>query len=171
MKNFKQFLKENYDFSSVQVKLPTDVSELVRAFGNEIPDNELAPDGRDDRPHITVKYGLHSSSVDALDGINLPDKITAVMGKTSLFENDEDVLKVDIISPDLVDLNELITNGTKTTQTQNAYHSHATIAYLLKGEGKKYARHDRFEGIELEFNDIEFSSKDDHDYISIILGK
>lgn len=167
MKDFKQFMNENYDFSSVQVKMPDEISKMILDFGAEIPDNELASDGRDDRPHITVKYGLHSGSVDALDGIILPDKITAVMGKTSLFENDEDVLKVDIISPDLADLNAAITNGTKTTQTQNAYHSHVTIAYLLKGEGKKYAGDDRFEGMEIEFNNIEFSSKDDNKYIRI----
>jgi 2'-5' RNA ligase len=169
MKNFKQFLKENYDFSSVQVKLPSDVSELIRAFGREIPDIELAPDGREKRPHITIKYGLHSSSPDVLKNVELPSKITAVMGKTSLFENDEDVLKIDIISDDLQRLNKEIISKTKTTETQNEYYPHATIAYLKKGEGKKYSGDDRFEGMEIEFDSIEFSSKDDNNYIRIPL--
>jgi len=169
MKYFNQFLIENYKFSSVQVKMPDDISKMIVEFGMEIPKKHLAADGRDDRPHITIKYGIHSESVDVLDDITLPDKITAVMGKTSLFENDTDVLKVDIISQDLSDLNMAITKGTKTTQTQCEYHSHVTIAYLLKGKGQKYTNDDRFEGKEIEFNNIEFSSKNDNKYIKINL--
>jgi len=169
MKSYKTFLNENYDYSSVQVKMPEDVSELMRAYGREIPDIELAPDGRDLRPHITIKYGIHSSTPDVLDSVVLPNKITAVMRKSSLFENDKDVLKIDIESDDLRRLNAEIVSKIKTTETQNEYHPHATIAYLKKGEGKKYAGDDRFDGMEIEFTSIEFSSKDDNKYIKIDL--
>ena len=90
MKTFNSFINESYDFSSVQVRMPDNVRSNIIQFGKKIPNSELASDGRDDRPHITIKYGLHSGSIDALDKIlpMLPNKITASLGKISLFSND-----------------------------------------------------------------------------------
>lgn len=174
MKTYKQFINESYSYSSVQVKMPTGIGARMVNFGSEIPDDELAVDGRDERPHITIKYGLTSPSVDALDSIKeqFPEKITATMGKTSLFTSDNnDVLKVDIDSPDLVALNKLIVDNTDNVNTHPEYHAHSTIAYIKSGNGSKYAGDDRFDGEKVSFSVIEFSSKDNDKYIKIPLRR
>ena len=173
MKTFKSFINVSYDYSSVQVRIPDNVRTRIIEFGKKIPDDELASDGRDDRPHITIKYGLHSGSIDALTGIlpMLPNKITASLGEITTFSNDkEDVLKIDIDSPELTRLNKIITDNTKNTTTYPNYEPHCTIAYMKKGTASKY-KGDEFKGVSVEFNAIEFSSKDNDEYLTIHLGK
>jgi len=48
-----------HKFSSTQVNLPAEVADRIVAFGKRIPDADLADNGRETEPHITVKYGLH----------------------------------------------------------------------------------------------------------------
>ncbi len=111
------------------------------AHGASIPDSKLAADGRETQPHITVKYGLHGNDPAEVAKVlqNIPP-ITATLGKTSLFSNDDaDVLKVDVDSPDLHRLNKLIAEALPNTDTHPEYQPHATIAYLKPGQGKAYS--------------------------------
>lgn len=162
MISFKNFVNECYDYSSVQVRIESNIARMMIDFGNEIPDDQLAGKGREDNPHITIKYGLLSNDPAVLDNVMLPSIIHAVMGKTSLFRSKEfDVLKVDIQSTDMVSLNAAIVAGTENVNTHPEYHPHATIAYLLPGMGDKYIGDNRFEGVNLIFEEIEFSGSDD----------
>jgi 2'-5' RNA ligase len=172
MKSFQTFLFESYNFSSVQVRLDDETSKMVLDFADSIPDEFIGADVRENRPHITVKYGLHTDDVEEVKALPLPKKITAKMGKTSLFSNDyADVLKIEIISPDLVSLNKLISENLKTTDTFPDYIPHATIAYLKPAHGKGYVNDKRFQGRELVFDFIEFSPKANNIYIPIPLDK
>ncbi len=171
MKSFTTFVNETYDFSSVQVKIPDNIAIEMIAMGNEISQQDIAEDGRDSRPHITVKYGLHSSGPEELAKIGFPRQVKARMGKVSMFSNENvNVLKVDISSPDLEYMNKDITNNTKNTTTFPDYHPHSTIAYLKPGKGEEFVGDTRFEGREIVFDVIEFSSKDDDEYQQIKLG-
>ena len=162
MLSFKTYLLEEYEFSSVQVVLPICIADKINEFSGAIPDEEIAEDGRELHPHITIKYGLHSHCPKQVMALELPESITITLGKTSIFENDTgDVLKVDIISDDLHKLNALIAKKLKVTDTYPDYIPHATIAYLKPGNGKKYAGDDRFEGLTWTFAKIEFSGSDD----------
>lgn len=162
MMSFKIFINEKYDFSSVHVILPDSVAKMIVEYGMEISEAELHPKGREDRPHITVKYGLHSADPGVLNGIALPSKINAVMGDSSIFSCDEfDVVKIDIQSPDLITSNAMIVAGTDNTNTHPEYHAHATVAYLLPGQGAKYIGDKRFNGISLVFDEVEFSGHDE----------
>jgi len=172
MKRFKDYevLVEEHAYSSVQVKMPICIGIQMMELAASIPDEDLAEDGRDMRPHITIKYGLHSTNPDIIKNLELPERITVILGKTSLFRTeDADVLKIDVDSDDLVRLNKLITDKTENTTTYSEYNAHATIAYLKPGKGEPYVGDDRFDGITWTFNNIEFSSKDDDEYISISL--
>ena len=80
------------------------------------------------------------------------------------------MLKIYIVSPELTRLNKIITNNTENTTTFPNYEPHCTIAYMKKGTGSKYTG-DEFKGISVEFNSIEFSSKDNNEYVAIHLGK
>lgn len=162
MKQFKGFVVEEYDFSSTQVKLPVCIADIIKQFASKIPDEELAEDGRELNPHITIKYGIHSTNPKVVTSLELPCSITVTLGKTSVFElENSDVLKIDVISDDLHKLNDLISSNVKVTNTFPDYIPHATIAYLKPGLGKKYAGNDSFEGLTWTFAKIEFSGSDD----------
>jgi 2'-5' RNA ligase len=78
----------------------------------------------------------------------------------SLFENDEyDVLKFNVISNDLAKLNKLMKGNFEYTSNYPNYIPHLTIAYLKKGEGKKYIKN--METLEIEnINNFIYSDKD-----------
>lgn len=153
------------DYSSTQVNLPQDIGDKVRAFAALIPDADLAENGRENEPHITVKYGLHGEDPDEIRRV-LADEppITVTLGKTSIFPNGEsdngDVVKIDVDSPDLHRLNKKIAAALPVTDTHPEYKPHVTIAYVKPGEGKKFAGSDALAGQSITLDHIVFSSKD-----------
>lgn len=103
--------------------------------------------GLEDEPHTTVLFGFHDKEVSLEEIQNVvkkylkgKDKIEVNLTGISLFENkDFDVLKFDIESEDLKNLNELLKEF-PNTNSHPEYHPHTTIAYLLPGTGKKYVK-------------------------------
>lgn len=162
MKQFKSFVVEEYEFSSTHVKLPTCISFIMSEFIKKIPKDELAENGIETKPHITIKYGIHSTNPKSVTSLELPCKITVTLGKTSIFQlPNSDVLKIDVKSDDLHKLNALISSNVKTTDTFPEYVPHATLAYLKPGFGEKYVGDTTFEGLTWTFSKIEFSGSDD----------
>jgi len=160
---------ETHQFSSTQVNLPKEVAGKVLALGKKIPDGELAEDGREETPHITVKYGLHDQEPEAVQKI-LADEgpITVTLGKTSVFPAKkvkagggpaDDVLKIDVEGPELERLNKKISDALPHTDTFPDYKPHVTVAYLKPGEGKKYAGDDSLEGTKITLGAVTFSNK------------
>lgn len=159
--------KVTYDYSSTQTNLPLTARPVqkILAFGKQIPDNMLAEDGREETPHITVKYGLHGEDPAEVQKL-LADEgpITVTLGKTSVFPaattgQPYDVVKVDVESPDLHRLNAKIADALPHTDTFPTYEPHITVAYVKPGEGQKYADKEFVEGMKLTLPSIHFSSK------------
>lgn len=151
-----------HKFSSTQANLPKDVADEITAFGRRIPDRDLADDGRETEPHITLKYGLHGwdpkIAEQALAG---EGPIRVKLGKVSLFENDDfDVVKVDVESPGLHRLNQKMAEAHPNTENHPTYEPHATIAYVRKGRGAKYANSSFLEGHTITLDRITFSGRD-----------
>jgi 2'-5' RNA ligase len=98
--------------------------------------------GRELEPHITVLFGLHSDVSDE-DIEKITNKITSIdfdLAGISCFENSMfDVLKFDIESEDLHELNKKFSELPHTTDYPD-YHPHSTICYLKKGMGEKYVK-------------------------------
>lgn len=161
----KQAGEEEHEFSSTQLDLPSDLSESIHAWGVEqIDDSELTGDGRQDVDdmHVTVLYGLEAQTPDRVDELargSGPVELT--LGKTSIFTTeDADVVKVEIeVAPQLKKLRETLEANTKNTQTFPDYKPHITIAYVKKGEGKKYAGSDAFAGQKVTISALQFSDK------------
>lgn len=152
-----------YKFSSTQVNLPAEVADRIIAFGRRIPDADLADDGREDEPHVTVKFGLHGSDPKfAREALAGEGPVKATFGKVSLFETnpDFDVVKVDIISPDLHRLNKKVAESQPVTDTHPTYQPHATIAYVRKGRGAKHVGNDFLEGKTITLDSVTFSGRD-----------
>lgn len=137
------------------------VADKVRKLAASIPDADLAADGRETEPHVTVKFGLHADDASNLTRVVRGfGPIRFKLGKTSLFQNPQhDVLKVDVDSSDLHRLNKLISDKLPHTDTHPDYKPHVTIAYVKPGMGRKYAGVASLEGCELSANRIVFSDK------------
>jgi 2'-5' RNA ligase len=163
MRMYGQKKEPDREFSSTQVDIPSGAAKKLLAMGRAIPDADLAEDGRETEAHITVKFGLHDAKpsrklIGALAGFGA---VSATLGKTSLFQNDEaDVVKIEVSSPDLHRLNRLISRTVACTDTHPTYTPHATVAYVKPGRGKKYAGDDSLAGTKLEFDSVVFSAKD-----------
>lgn len=151
-------------FSSTQLNLPDEHAQAIKDFAAKIPDADLAGDGREDKPHVTVKYGLHGEDPDAVRELlaNQPP-ITVKLGKTSMFPAGEsgngDVVKADVDSPELHALNKKIADALPHTDTHPDYKPHATIAYVKPGEGKKYVGDSSLAGRTMTIDHLTFSGK------------
>ncbi len=118
--------------------------------------------GLEDEPHTTLLYGLHEGVT--IDDIkNITTKYTfgpCIIKNASLFENDDyDVLKFDVdglnIKPCNKDLKSL-----PHTNSFPEYHPHLTIAYITKGNGKKYTNMLKGQTFELAPSHIIYSLPD-----------
>lgn len=158
-----------YQYSSTQINLPQDLAEKVKSWGRKfVSEKDLYVDkednisGFDDSPHITVKYGIHTSNVEEVKKtLSHQGPIRFKLGKISKFTTNPkfDVLKIEVDSPDLHDLNKQISNGVECTDTHPTYNPHVTIAYIKKGTGPTESL-DYFQGMPGEVGSIEFSPKD-----------
>jgi 2'-5' RNA ligase len=155
--------KEAFDYSSIQCNMPLDLAEEIISWGKEnIPDEDLTGDGREKDIHITIKYGLHDHDpFEVRELLSNFGPIDITLGKTSIFTGDEfDVVKIDVISPGLCELNALISKNFKHTDTHPKYIPHLTVAYVKSGTGKKYVGSDQFKGRKIKVDSVIFSGND-----------
>jgi len=159
-------MEHKHDFSSTQIHLPKDIGAAISRLAATIPEADLSEDGREDVPHVTVKYGLHTNNAADVRELLRDEPPTHVtFGKTSLFTADEtkkdyDVVTVSVESPDLRHLNKVLSRALKVTDTHPTYKPHATVAYVKAGCGKKYADLADLEGKTAVVNTVHFSDKD-----------
>jgi hypothetical protein len=134
-----------YKFSCTQIQAPADIAGFLMQWGKQnIPEENLYYDekgdnGREVEPHVTVKYGLQipapNQALLQIIGTTKPFKVK--LGLVSLFENPKfDVVKVDVDSPELHQLNRAISEAIPCKDTFPDYHPHMTIAYVKKGTGR-----------------------------------
>ena len=140
--------KRKYDYGCVMVGLNTDTdkwNEIQNRIDEDdlyFGDGENGGYGRELDCHVTILFGVHEDVKD--------DKVETLIGKIkkpeltlkkiSSFENEKfDVLKFDVESQDLHELNKTFKTLPHTTDFQE-YQPHATICYNLKGKAKKYIK-------------------------------
>lgn len=156
------------DFASTQLDLPAMTG--IRELRYRISSEHLHEKGREDKPHITVRYGLHSKDTeDVRPIIERFSPIEITLGKTSHFEAEEfDVVKVDVESPALRALHKAL-GVVPHTDTHATYNPHLTLAYVQKGYGKLYDGWTALEGLKYTFHAVTFSTKDrDKVYIALL---
>jgi hypothetical protein len=152
-------------YSSTHFLLPKDTAARVLGMGVAIPDDDLAGKGRVPDPHLTVLYGLHAddpSKVAALVSGFGPVKVT--LGNTAIFQSrhvggNYDVLRIDVESPDLHRLHELLTKLPHAGLHAN-YVPHVTVCHTKPYRAVKYSRRPDFAGTVLTFDELVFSAKD-----------
>lgn len=102
--------------------------------------------GREDEPHVTLLYGLHTNIPDkTIEDISKEIEIVELkLKKISIFDTHDkfDVVKFDIIGDSKKALSKMNKEYVKLPHTTDYpdYHPHTTIAYVKSGTGKKYAK-------------------------------
>jgi 2'-5' RNA ligase len=153
----------------VQVNLPEVIADEVMLWGyKKVKDKDLytPPEdyihGREEEPHVTVLYGIHSQ---------LPTEVTKLISNglsfdiklknISIFTNNAmfDVVKVEAISPSLNYFNSLLRNNVGNTQYFNNYQPHVTVAYIKKGKCSDLCGGVDFKDVKWNVNTVIFSSK------------
>ncbi len=136
---------EEKKYAYVGLDINGDVKEKILSLGKLIDDKDLGEDGREDNPHVTIKYGLHSDDPETvratLESIN---QVNYNIGAPSLFSGSEsgkdyDVIKLDVESDDIRALNTKL-SGLPHTDTHKQFNPHVTIGYVKKGLGEKYLK-------------------------------
>lgn len=152
-----------HKFSSTQIALPKALMSVVKKMAAKIPDSDLAEDGREDDPHVTVLYGIHSGDPKGAASLLAKEPpIRAKLGKVSIFPDSGsgDVVKIEVDSDDLHRLNEKLAGGLEHTSTHPDYTPHVTVAYVKPGMGAKYAGTGTLKGLPFTAKSVEFSSRD-----------
>jgi hypothetical protein len=152
---------------TVMVRVPhfPELMEFIKAIPEDYiyVDEEDDIKGREDDPHITVLYGVENGGKDQVKKLigQIETPLSASLGVVSKFRNEKfDVLKIEVKSEDLHELNGLIKDNVNWKNSYTDYHPHVTIAYLKKGKGDEFVGDQRFVGKELAFSKILYSDKD-----------
>lgn len=152
--------KRVYEYGCVMVGLNTITKEwnkiqnLIDEDDIYFGDGKEGGYGRELDPHITILFGIHDNVEDKdvellINDINKPE---LTLNNVSLFENELfDVLKFDIESLDLHELNKKFKSLPHTTDFPN-YHPHTTICYCKKSQAQKYIKtlNDYIKNIDLD---------------------
>lgn len=157
-----------HEFSCLLFNLPGDVAFEVRQLSEMIPSEDLADDGREMNPHITLKFGLHTDDTEEVrQAIQELRPVAVQIGKASVFEGKGDgdkpiydVVKLEVESSALHDLNNIVSKRLECTDTHPTYQPHITIAYVKPGLGEYYAKRlNSLEGRTIAFDRVIFSNK------------
>lgn len=166
---------ELHKFCSTQFNLPGNLAYEVMMLASQIDPNDLAEDGIETNPHVTVLYGLHPETEIMIGPVATAESPIAIqLGKCSVFEgsptkeDSHDVVKIEVISQGLHNLHEEL-KKLPHTSTYPDYKPHVTIAYVKPGMGEMYAKRlNLLEGKVAVFDRLIFSNQA-REHISIPL--
>jgi RNA polymerase sigma factor (sigma-70 family) len=181
----KNMLESLHSYASTQFDLDNagysrsqgnPVDKLKFMMGRIAPEDISKPTATN-APHLTVKYGIHGyvSPEQVKKVVKGFGPITATLGKTSIFPADSsaveqgndahDVVKVDVHSPQLHVLNQLLADSLPHTDAFPTYCPHVTLAYCHPGYGGKYADMTDVEGMEMMLHELAFCDADGNRHI------
>jgi 2'-5' RNA ligase len=130
-------------FASTQINVPTEVAADIIAFGKAlISDEDLAGKGREDQPHITLKYGVKEEPLTLENAVANYQPFDVEVGNVSVFPPSEQsdgaapvVLKV---NTDLKPLHDDIHKAMGAKEDDFSYSPHLTLAYVKADAASKY---------------------------------
>ena len=159
--------REAYSYGCLLARFPDPVRSEMIKMAKGIPDDDVFEDedgefGREDNPHVTVKYGIHTKDVeDVKKALRGWAPVRVKLGKPSVFKNDDfTVLKLNVSGSELHRLNKQICDELKCTDTHPDYKPHATVAYLNKDSDYQQFYDDSLNGKDMVLDELEFSDAD-----------
>lgn len=133
-------------FGCVIIRPPSVVANIAERMAARIPEDALTFKGRETDPHVTVRWGFTDNDPDGpSDLLAAQGRPLIQFGKTSVFDGpDYDVVKVDVVSEDLIAMNRRL--GDLPNEPTFEYQPHMTLAYVKSGLGSLYAGMDDLDG-------------------------
>ena len=162
-----------YEFSCLMADINKNLKdEILKWNYANIPEDIIfikpkdAAIGRELKPHVTVKYGLHTEDPEYIFNEIPKEPIKFKLGKVSKFESnpDYDVLKIDIISEDLDKLSKKISDKFENSDTHKEFKPHLTLAYVAKGKGNELVGNSVFENKEGMFQTFLFTNPNNDEF-------
>ena len=138
--------------------------EFIKKIPNECVYEEVGENyGKEANPHVTVMYGLSPIEETRVKELltKVPKKIVAELGKISKFSNADapyDVLKIEVKSPHLNKIHEMIRKNFDNNYKWPEYNPHVTLAYVKKGTCNEYVGNKTFEGMKVMFETFMYSN-------------
>ena len=138
--------------------------EFIKKIPNECVYEEVGENyGKEANPHVTVMYGLSPIEETRVKELlnKVPKKIVAELGKISKFSNADtpyDVLKIEVKSPHLNKIHEMIRKNFENNYKWSEYNPHVTLAYVKKGTCNEYVGNKTFEGVKVMFEAFTYSN-------------
>lgn len=142
-----KLVEGKYDYGCVMAHIHEEAARKVLDFNYKTISEDLIYKegnefGREQEPHITVKYGLVNGYTEE-QMRHLLRQVTPFdveLKSVSIFENDKfDVVKFDVDGKELRALNEMF-SMLPNHDEHPIYHPHMTLAYLKKGSGHRFIR-------------------------------
>jgi len=157
----KLITEEDHKYGCLMAVLSKEFASEISEWATKIDPKDISDGNLETEIHITVLYGFNLTTkiTDLYDFISRTYPFEIELQQLSLFENDEDVLKVDVISQKLTKLHYDLVKQFNVTETHPGYTPHMTIGYLNSGAGKKYLGDD-FCGRKFLINQFTYSSPD-----------
>ena len=156
-----------------------EAAPIVAWSKEHIKEKNLALDGIEQAPHVTVKYGFkagfNSKRLVRLLKDFGPVRLTLkdVTRFRDVQDGKADAIIVAVESPDLVRLNKLIeeefSDSFDAGLTRRTYKPHLTLAYVLPGSAKDLDGHAWFAGNTYVLNNLMFKSYGGKDRIDVAL--
>jgi len=156
------------EYSSTQINLPEGLAERVRDVADLIPEADLAAQGRETEPHVTLQYGLHDEAPDAVrEALAGHGPVDLTLGRFDHFPDTGhgDVVYLGLETADrakLMPLRGAIAQSGEVSDTFPDYRPHISLAYVKPGTGEEIARylneHHSLAGQTFTGEAVEFSS-------------
>jgi 2'-5' RNA ligase len=144
---FKLFLEKDstiYEYGCIMVYLniPNWNRFISKINYQDLYEPNLERYGLEEEPHCTILYGIHSDVsddevVEKFSGLSRSDFDLVVNGVDCFYNKDYDVLKLNVKSNKLSELNEMAKSLPHTSAFPD-YKPHITLGYLQKGRGIDY---------------------------------
>ena len=166
-------------FKIIQRKIPEDTiyrefPQIKDKWGN-LKDNPNEEYGYENQAHVTVLYGIQNESdyfeIRRILAKAEPPELE--VGKISSFRRDDspfDVLKLDVISPSLSKIHNLLKNKFENNYKFPDYQPHITLAYIKKNTNTEIEKSCAWTGTRYQVNAVQFCHKDGY-YLPMQVGE
>ena len=156
-----------HKWGSVQVDLPPDIAARVLALANSIPDSDLAGEGREAKPHVTVRYGiLFDRMAQVQQYLETVKSFEVELGRTGTFPPSEHsdnagVVWVEALADELHWLFDGLGHTGAFKPANFEYHPHITLAYVDPEQAEQYADRTDLEGVRFTVTKVTLSNPDE----------
>jgi hypothetical protein len=141
--------------------VPEPLRSQLRSLASRISADDLAEEGVEEDPHLTLLYGLHEQPAELpLAAARAFGPAPVVLGPVSVFEKpDCDVVKVEVLGEAPHRLHHAL-RSLPHTLSHPDYRPHLTLGYVKKGRGRKYAGRHMLQGRPYVLEDLIYSGAD-----------